>query len=130
MADKKILIIDDDPIAVKDVQAVLEQTSYSVYSVNTAEGVLEKLKEVKPDLIILDLVLGHESGFKVAKEIKANIKYKDYKDIPIIVVSLRKDDIDKRVAALSGAAEYLEKPVNPESLLFHVNDILSGKENP
>jgi two-component system alkaline phosphatase synthesis response regulator PhoP len=127
MDDKKILVIDDDPTAVKDVQAVLEQTRYSVYSVNTAEGVLEKLREVKPDLIILDLVLGQESGFKVAKEIKANSKYKD---TPIIVVSLRKDDIDKRVAALSGAAEYLEKPVNPESLLFHVNDILSIKENP
>lgn len=127
MDDKKILIIDDDPIAVKDVQVVLEQTGYDVYSVNTAEGVLEKLREVNPDLIILDLVLAHESGFKVAKEIKANIKYKN---IPIIVVSLRKDDIDKRVAALSGAAEYLEKPVNPEALLFHVNDILSKKEKP
>ena len=127
MDDKKILIIDDDPTAVKDVQTVLEQTKYNVYSVNTAEGVLEKLEEVNPDLIILDLVLGQESGFKVAKEIKANSKYKD---IPIIVVSLRKDDIDKRVAALSGAAEYLEKPVNTESLLFHVNDILSRKENP
>jgi len=127
MDDKKILVIDDDPTAVKDVRAALEQAGYNVYSVNTAEGVLEKLKEVNPDLIILDLVLAHESGFKVAKEIKANIKYKD---TPIIIVSLRKDDIDKRVAALSGAAEYLEKPVNPEALLFHVNDILSRKENP
>lgn len=127
MDDKKILIIDDDPAAVKDVQVVLEQTGYDVYSVNTAEGVSEKLREVNPDLIILDLVLAHESGFKVAKEIKANIKYKN---TPIIVISLRKDDIDKRVAALSGAAEYLEKPVNPEALLFHVNDLLSKKEKP
>jgi DNA-binding response OmpR family regulator len=126
MADEKILIVDDDPEVVREVRKILDEAGYNnVYSVNTAEGALKKLKQVNPDLIILDLVLHQESGFKVAKEIKANIKYKD---IPIIVISLRKDDLDKRVAALSGAVEYLEKPINPQDLLFHVKDILSRKE--
>ena len=126
MDNQKILVVDDDPAAVKDVRAVLDQAGYNVYSVNTAEEVFDKLKQVNPDLIILDLVLEHESGFKVAKEIKSSPKYKN---IPIIIVSLRKDDIDKWVAALSGATEYLEKPVNPQDLLFHVKDILSRKES-
>ena len=125
MDNKKILVIDDDPVAVKDVKGILDAAGYQVYSVNTAEGVSERLKEVNPDLIILDLVLPHESGFRVAKEIKSTI---EYKDIPIIIVSLRKDDIDKHVAVLTGAIEYLEKPVNPQDLLYHVKDILSGKE--
>lgn len=126
MDNQKILIVDDDPAAVKDVRAVLDEAGYNVYSVNTAAEVFDKLKQVNPDLIILDLVLEHESGFKVAKEIKASPKYKN---IPIIIVSLRKEDIDKWVAALSGATEYLEKPVNPQDLLFHVKDILSRKES-
>lgn len=125
MDNKRILVIDDDPGAVKEVRGALDEAGYNVYSVNTAEEVFDKLKQVNPDLIILDLVLPHESGFKVAKDIKSSIKYKN---IPIIIISLRKDDIDKRVAALSGAAEYLEKPINPEELLFHVKDILSRKE--
>ena len=125
MDNKKILVIDDDPEAVKELRCALEAAGYNVYSVNTTEGVPDKLEQINPDLIILDLVLPHESGFKVAREIKSSI---EYKDTPIIIVSLKKDDIDKRIAVLSGAIEYLEKPVNPQELLFHVKDILSGKE--
>jgi two-component system alkaline phosphatase synthesis response regulator PhoP len=127
MENNRILIVDDDPAVVKEIRSTLEEAGYNVYSVNTAEEVFDKLKQISPDLIILDLVLAQESGFKVAKEIKSNIKYRN---IPIIVVSLRKEDLDKRVAALSGAMEYLEKPVNPQELLFHVKDILSRKEGP
>jgi two-component system alkaline phosphatase synthesis response regulator PhoP len=125
MDNKRILVIDDDPGVVKEVRCALDAAGYNIYSVNTTEEVFEKLKQVNPDLIILDLVLPQESGFKVAREIKSSLKYKG---IPIIIVSLKKDDIDKRVAALSGAIEYLEKPINPQRLLFHVKDILFRKE--
>lgn len=125
MGARKILVIDDDPAVVETVRTVLDKQGYNVYSSNTAEGVLDKLKQINPDLIILDLLLQGESGFKVAKEIQSSIKYQN---IPIIVVSLRKDQIDKRVAALSGAMEYLEKPIDVEELLFHVNDILSSRD--
>ncbi len=126
MDDKKILVIDDDPDAVKEIRATLEQAGYNVYSANTASGLIDKLKQVNPDLVILDLVLPQESGFKVAKKIKSSLKYRD---IPIIIISLRKEPVDKWVAALSGATEYLEKPIDPQDLLFHVKDILSRKEN-
>ncbi|MDD5156018.1 MAG: response regulator [Candidatus Omnitrophica bacterium] len=112
---------------VKKVRSELEdEAGYNVYSMNTGDGVLDKLNQVNPDLIILDLVLPHESGFQVAKEIKSSPKYKN---TPIIATSLKKDDIDKHIAALSGAAAYLEKPINTQDLLFRVKDILSRKEN-
>lgn len=126
MDEKKILIIDDDPGVVKSVRHALEKAGYNVYSTNSAEGVLDKLKQVNPDLIILDLVLLGESGFQVAKKIQSSITYQN---TPIIMVSLRKEEIDKRVAALSGVVEYLEKPINIEALLFHIRDILFRKEN-
>lgn len=124
MEAEKILIIDDDPAMVKSVRHVLEGAGYNVYSMNTGEGVIERLQLLNPALVILDLVLPGESGFRIAKEIMK------YKNIPIIMMSLRKEEIDKHVAAASGAIEYLEKPVKPEELLYHVKDILSGKENP
>lgn len=123
MEAERILIIDDDPVIVKSTRQMLEEAGYNVYSMSTGEGVVERLRLINPVLVILDLVLPGESGFHIAKEI---IKYKN---IPIIMMSLRKEDIDKHIAALSGAIEYLEKPVKPEELLYHVKDILSGKEN-
>ena len=123
MEAEKILIIDDDPVIVKDTRKLLEEAGYNVYSMDTGEGVVDRLRLVNPVLVILDLVLPGESGFQVAKEIRK------YKNIPIIMTSLRREEIDKHVAAVSGAIEYLEKPVKPEVLLYHVKDILSGKEN-
>jgi len=123
MEAEKILIIDDDPAMVKSARQVLEEAGYNVYSMNTGEGVVERLKLLNPALVILDLVLPGESGFQIAREIMK------YKNIPIIMMSLKKEDIDKHVAAVSGAIEYLEKPVEAEELLYHVKDVLSGKEN-
>jgi DNA-binding response OmpR family regulator len=123
MEAEKILIIDDDPAMVKSTRQVLEEAGYNVYSMNTGEGVVERLKLLNPALVILDLVLPGESGFQIAREIMK------YKNIPIIMMSLKKEDIDKHVAAVSGAIEYLEKPVEAEELLYHVKDVLSGKEN-
>ncbi len=125
MDAKKILIIDDDAAAVKSTRAVLEQEGYNVYSINTAQGAVERVTQIAPDLIILDLVLPGESGFQIAKEIRSSVTYRD---IPIIMVSLKKEAVDKRLAALSGAFAYLEKPVDYESLLFHVKDILTRRE--
>lgn len=127
MDEKKILIIDDDPAVVRAVRTELDKQGYNVYSTDTGEDILDKLEQVNPDLIILDLVLPEGSGFRVAKDIQNSITYRN---TPIIMVSLRKEDIDKRVAALSGAAEYLEKPINIEELLYHIRDILSYKEKP
>ena len=120
---KKILIIDDDYNIVKKSKEELLEAGYIVAVAYSAKEGIEKLKEEKPDCILLDLVLPDESGFKVAQEIKS---LPEFKDIPIIATSLKHEEVDKHIAAKSGITVYVEKPINYQRLLFDIKDVLGG----
>jgi DNA-binding response OmpR family regulator len=118
---KKILIIDDDPEIVESAKNLLKESGYIVWMANDAREALQKIKAFNPDLILLDLVLPDESGFKIAQKVKSQALYQD---IPIIAISLKTEDIDKHIAVKSGIAAYLEKPIDNERLLWYIRDIL------
>jgi DNA-binding response OmpR family regulator len=124
MDGKKILIIDDDYNGSKIVRESLKKSGFDVSYAYDAEESLEKLKASKPDIILLDLVLGEESGFKVAQSLKDN---PEYANIPIIAISLKKENIDKHIAAKVGIIDYLEKPLDIEKLTFRIKDLLNIK---
>jgi len=118
---KKILIVEDEPEIIKGVPELLKSTGYLVWMANNAEEAFKKLKLFNPDLILLDLVLPDQSGFKIAQKIKSLAKYKH---IPIIAISLKTEAIDKHIALKSGIIGYIEKPVDTERLLYQIRDIL------
>lgn len=122
MYKKKILIVDDEPDIVRTVRYALEDEGYEVYSAGSGEEGLRKLEEVKPDLILLDLLLPDQNGFQVAQKIKS---MDEYKGTPIIAISCKTDQIDKRVAVKSGVMEYIDKPIDVDRLLFNIKDILT-----
>ena len=118
---KKILIIDDDYNIVKKSKEELSGAGYIVITAFSAKEGINKLKEEKPDCVLLDLVLPDESGFKVAQEIKA---LPVFTDIPIIATSLKHEEVDKHIAAKSGITVYVEKPIDYKRLLFDIKDVL------
>lgn len=121
----KILIIDDDQDIIEETQEILVKAGYAVSCANSSEDAFKRLRSFLPDLILLDLVLPDESGFRVAQKIKASEKYKN---IPIVATSFKKDAIDKHIAAKNGVVQYLEKPLGKERLLFCIHDILDSGE--
>jgi len=120
---KKILIIDDDYNIVKKSKEELLKAGYTVIAAYSGKEGIEKLKEEKPDCVLLDLVLPDQSGFKVAQDIKV---LPEFKEIPIIAASLKHEEIDKHIAAKSGITVYVEKPIDYQRLLFDIKDILGG----
>lgn len=118
---KKILIIEDEPEIIKGTPELLREEGYLVWMANNAAEAMEKLKAFNPDLILLDLVLPDQSGFKIAKRIKSMAKYQN---IPIIAVSLKTEPIDKHIAVKSGVAAYIEKPIDNLRLLYYIRDML------
>jgi DNA-binding response OmpR family regulator len=118
---KKILIIDDDYNIVKKSKEELLKAGYVVVAAFNAKEGIEKLKEEKPDCVLLDLVLPDESGFKVAQDIKS---LPDFINTPIIATSLKREEVDKHIAAKSGITVYLEKPIDYRRLLFDIKDLL------
>ncbi|MFA5115521.1 MAG: response regulator [Candidatus Omnitrophota bacterium] len=124
MSSGKILIIDDDQDIVHRTQEVLVKAGYTVCCANSSVDAFKRLKSFLPDLILLDLVLPDESGFRVAQKIKSTERYKD---IPIVAASFKKDAIDKHIAAKNGIVEYLEKPIDMGRLLFCIRDIVGAE---
>lgn len=121
MAKPNILIIDDDRNTAAAIKEFLILEGFEVSLAESGEDGIEKIFREKPRLILLDLVLPGQSGFKTAQSIKQN---QELASIPIIAISLCKEDIDKHAAAISGIEAYLEKPIDFQKLLFYINDIL------
>ena len=114
----KILVIDDDPEIRELTQAYLSQQGFDVDCVEGAEAMDAYLAEVRPDLIVLDLMLQGEHGLSIARRLKSD------GDIPIIIVSAQGEDVDRIVGLEVGADDYLGKPFNPRELLARVRAVL------
>jgi CheY-like chemotaxis protein len=132
MAQGKILIIDDDPDITEAMRVVLENRGYEVRSARDSSEGMERLKQARPDLIILDVMMRtSQEGFELSRELKHNAQYKD---IPILMLTGVKDKtgLDFKAAAGDEAwlpvEEFLDKPVRPNVLLEKVEDLLAARE--
>jgi CheY-like chemotaxis protein len=130
MGQSKILIVDDDPDITEAMTVVLENKGYEVRSAQDSDKGLERLKEARPDLIILDVMMRtSQEGFEFAREIKQN---KQFKDIPILMLTAvkQKKGLDFKPAAGDETwlpvQAFLDKPVKPDMLIEKVQDLLSA----
>ncbi len=110
----KVLVVDDNPDIIYSVKASLEDIDkkYEVEIANSGEKCLKKLKEYRPDIILLDIMMPDMDGWAVAASVKSN---DETKDIPIIFLTAKTDDLSKGMGSLT-AADYVEKPFDQEDL--------------
>jgi DNA-binding response OmpR family regulator len=113
-----ILVVDDEPNILELAKLYLEQEGYRVEGVANGNDALSKLSSVKPSLIVLDLMLPDIDGFEVCRQIRKK------SDVPILMLTARKEDVDKIVGLELGADDYLTKPFNPRELVARVKAIL------
>lgn len=124
----KVLLVDDDPDFVEATQIVLESKYRVVVAYNGEEG-LKKVIEEKPDLIILDVVMPGRHGFEICKELKTDPKYKAYRNIPVVMLTVYPRDREKagltmHEGMIMEADYYIQKPVTPQVLLKEVEELL------
>ncbi|MCX7923176.1 MAG: response regulator transcription factor [Clostridia bacterium] len=111
---KKILIIEDEPSIAELERDYLEINGFSVIIENSGDTGLKKAKSEEFDLIILDLMLPKVDGFEICRQIRSDC------DIPILMVSAKKEDIDKIRGLGLGADDYITKPFSPSELVARV----------
>jgi len=124
----KILVVDDDPDVLEAISIILEANGYEVVTARDGLDGLDKLKEEKPDLMILDLLMPRMDGFEVCKELKDPRRAK-YAHIPIIILSSVKEQASRRRYELETGLQldvddYVEKPIEHTILLERVENIL------
>ncbi len=119
---KQILVIDDETDMLMAIKLRLEASGYEVHTAGDGLEGLNSARRLKPDLIILDVMLPKMNGYKVSRFLKFD---EEYKHIPVIMLSAlaRQDDKDRAVE--TGANAYLTKPFDSAGLVDTVRRFLS-----
>ena len=116
--NKRVVVVDDDVSVQEVVRAYLERDGYLVYVAGTGQQGLAIAEQVKPGLIVLDLMLPDRTGEEIAAEVRSR------SDVPVLMLTAKASE-DERVAGLAlGADDYLTKPFSPRELVARVRAIL------
>ena len=118
---KMIFVVEDEPDIRETLSYNLNQEGFKVSEFSDAESCLNKIKEKKPELIILDLMLPGMSGLDLCKLIKSN---NELKNISIIMLTAKSEEIDRIVGFELGADDYVTKPFSVRELILRVKVIL------
>ncbi len=108
MANKRILLTDDEPDLVEILEAVIERPNWDIITTNDGESTMEKLREESFDLVILDLLMPEPDGFAILKWIR---KTKETKDTPVVIISAYCHDSTIKTVKDLGANDFVKKPI-------------------
>lgn len=119
---KKVLVVDDEESILKVLDYALAEAGYEVHTAHDGPGAEFMFEQVKPDLVILDVMLPGKSGLDIAKELRAE------SNVPIIMLSARGDEVDRILGLEFGADDYVTKPFSPREVVSRVKAILRRAE--
>ena len=120
--NKKILIIDDDRGTRALLTKLLSDAGYEVFSEEEGLVGLETAKSIDPDLIILDVFMPGFNGYHICNELKLDEKFKN---IPIIILTSRNEDVERTIADEVGADLFMSKPFDTNNILHSVERLLN-----
>jgi DNA-binding response OmpR family regulator len=115
---RKILLVDDDPVLLDTLSYRLAQEGFQVITAGDGAQALQKAREERPDLVVLDLMLPELDGFDVCRILRRG------SEVPILMLTARESEMDKVVGLELGADDYLTKPFSLRELLARVRALL------
>lgn len=121
MSEKKILVVDDEPYVVRSLTFVLKKEGYDVSSATDGEEAMTKVRESKPSLMFLDVMMPKKNGYQVCQEVKGD---PSLSDIYIIMLTAKGQEVDKEKGLSLGADEFITKPFSPMKIVERVRELL------
>lgn len=120
-----VLIVDDEKNIVELARLYLSKEGFQVYGARNGADALNLVREQKPDLIVLDIMLPQMDGWEVCRQLRREGNF-----VPIIMLTAKSDDVDKVVGLELGADDYITKPFNPRELVARVRAVLRRTKMP
>ena len=118
MSGEKILVIEDEENILEAIKYSLTRESYEVYGATDGEKGLEMAQEIRPDLVVLDVMLPRMDGFEVCRILRRDMS------MPVFMLSARAEEIDKVVGLEIGADDYITKPFSMRELVARIRNSL------
>ena len=122
MSKGKILVVDDEINITQILQFSIGAEGYDVITAQNGEEAIDKARREQPDLIILDIMMPRIDGYEACRILKANPLTKN---IPVVLLTAKGRDIDKRLGQEVGAIDYIVKPFSPNKLIDRIHKLLS-----
>jgi twitching motility two-component system response regulator PilG len=122
---KLILVVEDSPTTRKVISITLSRHGYRVIEAGDGLEALSKISEERPDLIMLDVILPKMDGYKILSIVKGN---REFKDIPVIMLTSKDGFINKMKGKMAGSAAYLTKPFDPAKMIAEVGKHLASQD--
>ena len=120
MAIKKILIVDDSPTERHYLSEILVKGGFDVVTSDSGEDALVKAKALRPDLILMDVVMPGMNGFQATRAITRD---EATKNIPVLICTTKAQETDRIWGLRQGAKDYMVKPVQSEALLKKIESM-------
>jgi two-component system alkaline phosphatase synthesis response regulator PhoP len=118
---KKILVVDDEPHVIKSLTFVLTKEGYDVSSAENGEDAMAKIRQSKPSLVFLDVMMPKKNGYEVCREVK---KDSGLRDIRVIMLTAKGQEADREQGLNVGADEFMTKPFSPMGIVDKVKELL------
>jgi two-component system alkaline phosphatase synthesis response regulator PhoP len=125
MALGKILVVDDEVYILHILDFSLGAEGFEVITANNGELAIEKAKQEKPDLIVLDIMMPVLDGYETCRRLKREA---ETKNIPVVLLTAKGRDVDKRLGYEVGAVDYVVKPFSPNRLIERIQEILGCRK--
>jgi two-component system, OmpR family, response regulator VicR len=122
---KHIVCIEDEPEMIELIRLILSRRGFEVHGASGGKKGLDMVREMLPDLVLLDLMMPEMDGWEVYQQMKADVSTRE---IPVIVVTARAQNIDKVLGLhIAKVDDYIAKPFGPQELIDSVEKILGSK---
>ncbi|MBL8754388.1 MAG: response regulator [Planctomycetes bacterium] len=121
MTQRTILVVDDEPFICRSLTFVLRKDNYKVLEARNGEEALAAIREHKPDLVFLDVMMPKMNGFQVTQQVRAD---QSLDAVKIILLTAKGQECDREVGKTAGANDYMTKPFSPTKILDRAREIL------
>ncbi|WP_172123044.1 MULTISPECIES: response regulator [unclassified Devosia] len=122
-----IVIAEDEPSILESLDFILRRAGWTISAVTDGDAALEAVRRLRPRILVLDVMLPKRSGFEVLKHIRANA---DTEHLPVLILTAKGQQQDRRIAAELGASDFVTKPYANAEVVGAVRQLLGEPGGP
>ncbi|GAB4361594.1 MAG: hypothetical protein Kow006_32480 [Gammaproteobacteria bacterium] len=119
-----ILIVDDEPNIVLSLEFLMKKEGYQVYTAQNGEEAMTIIREIKPDLVLLDVMMPRMDGYEVCEAVRQDA---ELESVRIIMLTAKGREVERQKGLSLGADDYITKPFATRDLVEKVSEFMEGK---